>query len=51
MNKKIIKYLQKIENPYIVKVGEMKAELSYSENGKNFKDCMLNILKQKKKMG
>ena len=47
---KIINYLNNIENPYILKVGDMVVEIEYSEIKKNFKECMLNILKQKKKM-
>lgn len=48
---KIIKFLNETENPYILKVGDMVVEIEYSDVKKNFNECMINILKQKKKMG
>lgn len=48
---KIIKFLNGTENPYILKVGDMVAEFEYSDVKKTFNECMINILKQKKKMG
>lgn len=48
---KIINYLNNIENPYILKVGDMVVEIEYSDIKKTFNECMINILKQKKKMG
>ena len=46
----IIKFLNEIENPYILKVEDMVVEFEYSDIKKTFKECMINILKQKKKM-
>lgn len=46
---KIIEYLLKTENPYQLKVGNMNVEIIYSENGKKFTKCVLNILKQRLK--
>lgn len=48
---KIIKFLNKTENPYILKVQDMVVEIEYSDVKKTFNECMINILKQKKKMG
>jgi len=48
---KIIKFLNETENPYILKVGDMVVEIEYSDVKKTFNECMINILKQKKKMG
>jgi len=48
---KIIKFLNETENPYILKVGDMVVEFEYSDVKKTFNECMINILKQKKKMG
>ena len=46
----IIKFLNEIENPYILKVEDMVVEFEYSDVKKTFNECMINILKQKKKM-
>lgn len=48
---KIIKFLNETENPYILKVEDMVVEIEYSDVKKTFNECMINILKQKKKMG
>lgn len=48
---KIIKFLNKTENPYILKVQDMVVEIEYLDVKKTFNECMINILKQKKKMG
>ena len=48
MKDKIIEYLKKTENPYQIKVGDMIVNIQYSKDCKEFNDCMLNILKQKK---
>ena len=48
---KIIQYLLNTKNPYQIKVGEMTVEMVYSDTNKTFNKCMLNILKQKYKMG
>ena len=48
---KIIRYLNDIKNPYILKVEDMVVEIEYSDVKKTFNECMANILKQKKKMG
>ena len=48
---KIMKYINNIETPYILKIGDMVVEIEYSDNKKTFNECMVNILKQKKKMG
>lgn len=49
MNEKIIKYIQRIENPYILEVGETKINITYSENNKKFEECILNLLKKRRK--
>lgn len=46
-----MKYLKYSENPYVLKIGDMVVEFEYSDNKKTFNECMVNILKQKKKMG
>lgn len=48
---KIMKYINNTETPYILKIGDMVVEIEYSDNKKTFNECMVNILKQKKKMG
>lgn len=48
---KIIKFLSETENPYILKFEDMVVEIEYSDVKKNFSECMINILKQKKQMG
>ena len=37
------------EKIYKLKVGDTKVMFEYSNNNKTFKECMLNILKQKLK--
>ncbi len=51
MQKKVMEYLRKTENPYQIKVGNMVVNIEYSKNYKRFNECILNILKQKSKMG
>lgn len=46
-----MKYINNTETPYILKIGDMVVEIEYSDNKKTFNECMVNILKQKKKMG
>ena len=48
MPKKIIEYLKKTENPYMLKIGDMVVNIEYSENCKKFNECIRNILKQKR---
>lgn len=48
---KIIKYLLNTKNPYQIRIGDTIIEIEYCENDKTFKDCILNILKQKYKKG
>ena len=48
---KLIKFLNETESPYILKVEDMVVEFEYSDVKKTFNECMINILKQKKKMG
>lgn len=38
-------------NQYQMKVGDMLVEMEYSKNNKKIEEYMLNILKQKSKMG
>ena len=49
MQKELIKYLDKTENPYKIKVGDISVEVAYSKNNKKLDECLLNILKQKNK--
>ena len=51
MNDKLIEYLKQKENPYKIKVENMNVTFEYSRNGKTIKDCIINILKQKGKVG
>lgn len=37
------------EDLNILQVGDIKAELIYSKNGKKFYECMANVLKNKSK--
>lgn len=48
---RIIENLLKINDTYELKVGDMCVEMSYNENKKSFSECILNILKQKVKIG
>lgn len=45
---KIIDYALNTKNPYMLKMDNMNIEMIYSENNKTFKDCMKNILKNRK---
>lgn len=47
---KIMKYLNNIENPYIMKNENMNVRIEYSDNNKTFNECMQNILKRKRKI-
>lgn len=47
MDKKIMDYQKKTDNPYQLKVGEMQVKMKYSQNNKKFNQCLLNILKLK----
>lgn len=38
-------------NQYQMKVGDMLVEMEYSKNNKKIEEYMLNILRQKSKMG
>ena len=38
-------------NQYQMKVGDMLVEMEYSKNNKKIEESMLNILRQKSKMG
>ena len=51
MLEKIIEHLKKTENPYQIKVGDIIVQMEYSKNCKQFNECILNILKQKSKIG
>lgn len=51
MQKEVISYLKETENLYRLKVGNISVEVIYSENNKKIDECILNILKQKSKLG
>lgn len=51
MKKETIEYLRTTENPYKMKVGDIVVNIEYAETHKKFNECILNILKQKSKMG
>ncbi len=51
MKNKIIEKVSKTKDMYKLKIGDMCVEMVYSENGKSFNECMLNILNQKNKNG
>ena len=44
---KIIENFTRKEDSCKLKVEDMCVEMAYSENDKSFKECMLNVLKQK----
>ncbi len=44
---KIKKYLLNTKEPYILKIGNMRVQMTYSDTDKSFNECMVNILKQK----
>lgn len=48
---KNIEHLLKKGKVYELKVGNLNVEVSYSKEQKKIDECMLNILKQKNKMG
>ena len=48
---KITQYLLNTKNPYQIKVEDTVVEMEYSDTNKTFNKCILNILKQKYKMG
>lgn len=50
-NNKNINYLLNTKKPYILEIDNMKVEMTYMDNNKKFKDCMLDILKQKYENG
>lgn len=45
------KYLDNTRKPYQLKIENLTVEIIYSENNKTFNECILNILRQKNKMG
>ena len=48
---KVKEYLTKEKNPYVLKMDDMLVTIEYTKSNKRFNECMLNILKQKSKMG
>lgn len=48
---RIVENLTKLNDIYELKVGDMCVVMAYNENQKSFNECMLNILKQKVKIG
>lgn len=46
-NDKIINYLLNTKDPYILRIDNIRVEMEYCEIDKTFKDCMINILKQR----
>ena len=56
--KNLLKYKLVMVNENVIsqfdfplKIGDVVVEIEYSDNKKTFNECMVNILKQKKKMG
>ena len=45
------KWLDNNKDLYKLKVGNMTVEFKYSENDIKINECMINVLKQKSKMG
>ena len=45
--KKIIKYLKDVENPYILSFEGMIVEFEYENEKRTFNQCMVNILKKR----
>jgi hypothetical protein len=50
-SEKIVKYLELMKNPYQINVEDIIVTMEYTKTNKTFNQCMLNILKQKSKMG
>jgi hypothetical protein len=50
-SEKIVKYLELMQNPYQINVEDIIVTMEYTKTNKTFNQCMLNILKQKGKMG
>ena len=48
---KIIEHISNKGKVYELKVGNLNVEMSYSKSDKKIDECMLNILKQKYKIG
>ena len=46
-NDKIISYLLNTKEPYVLEKDNIKIEIKYTDTNKSFKECMLNVLKQK----
>jgi len=44
---KILEYLLNTKEPYILEIDNMKVKMTYSDTDKTFKECLVNILKQK----
>ena len=51
MQDKLIEYLKQTKNPYQIKAGNINVTFKYAKNGKEIKDCVMNILNQKYKIG
>jgi hypothetical protein len=45
------KWLHNNKHLYQLQIGNMTVEFKYSENDKKIDECMINILKQKSKLG
>jgi hypothetical protein len=50
-SEKIEKYLETSQNPHQINVEDIIVTMEYTKTNKTFNQCMLNILKQKGKMG
>lgn len=50
-NEKLKNYLSKVQNPYQINVENIVVTMEYTKTNKKFNECMVNILKQKLKMG
>lgn len=50
-NEKIKKYLSVANNLYQINVENIVVTMEYSKTNKKFNECMINILKQKMKIG
>ena len=46
----VTEYLLENKNPYKLKIDGITVNMEYSANNKHFKNCILNILKQKSKI-
>lgn len=43
-NKRIIEFIKKVKNPYVIKVGDTIVKMTYNSNDRNAIDCIKKIV-------